>query len=261
MRTRFYDSLTNREIEAYLGRNDAIFLPVGTNEIHGEMPVGCEHVLPLAIAWKMAEATDALVLPHLAYFYPGATAMGRGTIQVSPGEGAAYLKAICRSLLRQGFRRQVLLSYHGPAYATVAPMVREFFDETKCPIVYIDLEEQEGSPASWEEFNSMVWGAYHLLGRLEEIPRDQQPGARTDPGVWLGGRFHYGYYYVQPSDHGWWPEKTLNEAERLARAEQGLRLIEALVARLDAAALLARLRKLDAYVQRDVLPRHRERLP
>ena len=77
MRTRFLDSLTNAEVTAYLERNDLIFLPVGTVEMHGEMPLGCEHVLPLAFAQRMAEETDGLVLPHLVYFYPGATAMER----------------------------------------------------------------------------------------------------------------------------------------------------------------------------------------
>jgi creatinine amidohydrolase len=118
MRTRFFDALTNREIEEYLGRSDIIFLPLGTAEMHGEMPVGCEHVLPIAFCLKMAAEVDGLVLPGLHYFYPGATAIGKGSIQVSPSVGAAYLKAICHSLLRQGFRRQVLVSAHGPAYGT-----------------------------------------------------------------------------------------------------------------------------------------------
>ena len=84
LRTRVYDSMTNAEVTGYLERNDVVFLPVGTAEMHGSMPLGCEHVLPLALATRMAELADGLVLPGLVYFYPGATAVGRGTIQVSP---------------------------------------------------------------------------------------------------------------------------------------------------------------------------------
>lgn len=262
MRTRFFDSMTNAEVTDYLARSDIIFLPVGTVEMHGEMPLGCEHVLPLAIAARMAERVDALVLPSLAYFYPGGTAVGRGTIQVSPGEGGAYLKAICRSMLRQGFRRQILISYHGPAHTTVAPMVREFFDETKCSIVYIDLEEHAGEDLSWEQFNKMLWGAYHLLGRLDEIPANQQPGQRTRPqGLPYLGRFHYGFYYSQASDHGWWPERPLTEEERSIRAQEGGALIEALVERLDPRSIVAKMRELDDYVQREVLPKYGPHLP
>jgi len=261
MRTRFLDSMTNAEVTDYLARNDIIFLPVGTIEMHGEMPLGCEHVLPLAVASRLAEAVDGLVLPGLVYFYPGATAVGRGTIQISPGEGAAYLKAICRSLLRQGFRRQILLSYHGPAYTTVAPMVREFFDETKCPIVYIDLEEHQGGDGSWEQFNKMLWGAYHLLGRLDEIPRDQQTGSRSRPPRMLQGRFHYGCYYSQASDHGWWPERSLTEEERLARAQEGAAMIGALAERLNPRQLVAGMKEMDEYIQSEVLPKHGPHLP
>jgi len=39
----------------------------------------------------MAEACDGLVLTGLPYFYAGATASGRGTVQVSVREGIDYL--------------------------------------------------------------------------------------------------------------------------------------------------------------------------
>ena len=57
-----------------------------------------------ALALKMADITDGLVLPHMQFTYPGAGTIGRGTVEVSPSEGLPYLKAIARSLLRQGFK-------------------------------------------------------------------------------------------------------------------------------------------------------------
>ena len=52
----------------------------------------------------MAEACDGLVLTGLPYFYAGATASGRGTVQVSIREGIDYLTAIAKNLLRLGFK-------------------------------------------------------------------------------------------------------------------------------------------------------------
>jgi len=46
MRTRLFDSMTNAEVTDYLARSDIIFLPVGTVEMYGEMPLGCERELP-----------------------------------------------------------------------------------------------------------------------------------------------------------------------------------------------------------------------
>jgi creatinine amidohydrolase len=265
MRTRYYDALTNDEIVTYLRRSDVIFLPVGAVEMHGEMPVGCEHVLPLAFALQMAEAADGLVLPHLAYFFAGATAIGKGTITVRPRVGGAYLMEVCRSLLRQGFRRQVLLSAHGPAGVTVSLVVREFFEKTKCPIGYVDLLKHLDAVAG-ADFSQMMWGAYHLLGRLDEIPREQRPPAQRVPppeavAKLLQAKTEVGYYYSDESHHGWWPEGPLSDEERLARAEAGARQIEAAVAAIDPRSLVANLKDLDRYVQHHVLPKFGEALP
>jgi len=267
MRTRFLDSLTNAEVTAYLEANDIIFLPVGTIEMHGEMPLGCEHVLPLAFAKRMAEEVDGLVLPHLAYFYPGATAIGRGTVTVSPTIGGAYLKEVCRSLLRQGFRRQILLTAHGPAHDTVSHAIREFFEETKCPIMYLDLGRQFARITGQDQvdFNKMIWGAYHLLGRLDEIPTDQSPIQRApypEPLARLQrARAEVGHFYSETTHHGWWPDKPLTADDRLARAEEGVQQIELVIQTLDPKALVEDLRDLDTFEQEQVWARYGERLP
>ena len=121
------------------------------------------------------EACDGLVLTGLPYFYAGATASGRGTVQVSVRQGIDYLSAIAHSLLRQGFKRQVYISFHGPAHMTCSPMVRDFFDETGVPILYIDLSMQMFKSAkdlfkSMDAFHAITVGAYQLLGRLEDVP-------------------------------------------------------------------------------------------
>src|SRR5712691_6233823 len=139
MRTRYFTSLTNPEVEAYLKRNDVIFIPVGTSESFGAMPNDMEYTMAEAYALKMAEEADGLVLPHVIYFYPGVTVTGVGSVYVPEDLGEAYLKAIAHSLLRQGFRRQIYLSAHGPSDQFVGGMVRQFFEETKDPILYIHV--------------------------------------------------------------------------------------------------------------------------
>ena len=63
------------------------------------------------------------------------------TIQICVESGVRYLKEIAHSLLNQGFRRQIYVSLHGPAFLTAGTLVVDFFDETKVPITYIDLVE------------------------------------------------------------------------------------------------------------------------
>ena len=68
MRTRILGKLINSEVQEYLSRNDIIIVPVGTTEMHGGLPLDCETVMSEALALKMAEACDGLVLTGLPYF-------------------------------------------------------------------------------------------------------------------------------------------------------------------------------------------------
>ncbi len=268
MRTRYLTSLNNFEISDYLKRNDVIFIPVGTVEMHGVMPVECEYMLPLGFALKLAEEVDGLVLPHLPYFYPGGTAIGEGTVYVSPSAGMAYLKEVCRSLLRQGFRRQLLLTAHGPALVTLLPVVREFFDETKCPIVYLDLNTYFGQAESQgveTDFNKMIWGAYAIAGRLDDIhiepagvKRAQYPEALA---TLQRGKAGVGFFFGEVTNHGWFPAKALSAEERAARAAEGVAQIEAVAKSMNIKSIVDAMREHDRFTQEQVLSRHRDRLP
>ena len=60
--------------------------------------------------------------------------IAQATVNISPSQGVAFLKAVAQSLLRQGFRRQVYISSgQGPAPLTGGTLVREFFDEEHVP--------------------------------------------------------------------------------------------------------------------------------
>ena len=92
MRTRILGKMLNSEVQEYLQHNDIIIVPVGTTEMHGGFPLDCETVISEAYALKMAESCDGLVLTGLPYFYAGATASGRGTVQVSVRHDPGFLR-------------------------------------------------------------------------------------------------------------------------------------------------------------------------
>ena len=204
MRTRVMTSLTGYEIADYLKRNDVIFVPVGPTELNGGNPVDVEYVIPLAYAIKLAEKSDGLVFPYLSYFYPGSTTISPGTVMVTPEEGLQYLKVLTHSLFRQGFRRIVFLSSHGPSGDTMHPLIREIFDETHLTIAWMDCggiatagrtstgarpgagrpsppvagapAAPAGASAGMEEAfgqrKSISYGAYLIVGRLDDMPID-----------------------------------------------------------------------------------------
>jgi creatinine amidohydrolase len=287
MRTRYLTSLTNAEIEEYLQRNDIIFVPVGTVEVHGGLPVDCEYVGPLAWSLKLAEEVDGLVLPYLAYFYPGGTAPAKGTVEIMPSEGLAYLKVIARSLLRQGFRRQIYITGHGPSFETLSPLIREFFDETHCPILYLSTgalrggtQSQggrggRGAPAQGGRGtqpggsqNAMMCGAYSIVGRLEDIPVNMShpmPPHPTDQALSkleaLGpGSGTIGYYFGDPGEHGG-AFTAITAEQRAALAKEGVAQIEATVKGSDIKGIVQAMRDHDRFTQEVVLPKYGSTIP
>lgn len=279
MRTRFLSKLTNGEVEDYLQRNDLIFVPVGVTETHGALPLDAETVLAEAIALKMAEQSDGLVLHNLPYFFAGGTVIARGTVQMSVKDGMAYLYQIAKSLLNQGFRRQVYITSHGPAYITVSGMIRDFFDEMKVPILYMDMLKASETVEFnlLEHFHDMSIGAYKVLSRLEDIPlnvpesksvtydvQQMLAGMRKNPGNELG-KYAYqsgaiGSYFNEPSDHMATPLLKTTE-EREAHADRGVQAIDKLVNALDIPTIVETLRQVDVYTKETILPTYGEHLP
>ena len=74
MRTRFLPKMTHDEVEEYLKRNDIIYVPFGTVEVHGTFPMDVENTTPEAFAKLMAEETDGLVLGSLSSAAPAPSA-------------------------------------------------------------------------------------------------------------------------------------------------------------------------------------------
>ena len=258
MRTRILGKLLNSEVQDYLSRNDIIIVPVGTTEMHGGFPLDCETVISEAYALRMAEACDGLVLTGLPYFYAGATASGRGTVQVSVRQGIDYLGAIARSLLRLGFKRQVYISFHGPAHMTICPMIRDFYDETGVPILYVDamihMNKCRDLFTDFSAFHDITVGAYQIMGRLEDIPfvtgydhREKQSCAAFSDIFSMGYQSAaVGYCFGENGDHMATPD--IPDAEtRAAMADKGAVLIAKMVERMDMAHVVEQLRKLEEY--------------
>ena len=209
------------------------------------------------------------MLTGLPYFYAGATASGRGTVQVSVRQGIDYLGAIARSLLRQGFKRQIYISLHGPAHMTVSPMVRDFYDETGVPILYMDMTMQmfnnardlfqtdkmaTDPKAFMRLLDSMFVGGYQIMGRLEDVPlttefdvnEPQTCAVFNDLFNLAYQSGSIGYCFGANNDHA--PTTTIPDTEtRKQMADAGQELIEKLVEKLNIPHIVEQMRKLEAY--------------
>jgi creatinine amidohydrolase len=110
--------LTWPEVEQAIARGAGVILPIGATEQHGlHMPLATDALLAADLADAVAEATDCLVAPAVAYGYRSRPQSGGGqlfvgTTSVSGETLTCLLRDVVREFLRHGFRRIVLLNWH-----------------------------------------------------------------------------------------------------------------------------------------------------
>lgn len=297
LRTHRYDDLTNWEIEQYLMENDIIVVPVGNCETHAAFPVDCEFISVQGYAQLIAEKVGGLFLPSMVYFNPGGTQIGRGTVHVSMEESYRYTKAVAHSLLNQGFKRQIWIPSHVPSTDFLVAMVTDFFDETKVPLLYMDInayltnmgvrppmsfgpKREPVLTAAGDEvdpFNDTMLGGYKLAGRLDAVPAKGEvdfPPAEQPEGFFPNWFPEYGilskcssfmaapapYYYTHPDEHIGPPIAKYTREEMERRADIGITYMNEQLERAELDKLMTALTHLQEYMA-ETVAKHYDHLP
>ena len=276
LHTRDLTRLSQLQVGEALKQTDIIFIPVGAVETNGIMPSDRDYVWPLAYAMAMAEETGGLYMPGLMWSYPGTTVVAPATIYMPPHAGTQFLKGIARSLLRQGFRRQVYISAsHGPAPLTVGTLVREFFEETHVPILYINMDSYlPRLKLTPEQYTKTLYGAHWMTGRIEDLPLKGDYGAVEMPHVpentglatlgklGFSGSLTLGSWVADVMAHGSGKDvlpESVAQREEWGRAGRGE--IVGIVKRMQMGPAMEALRQHDRYTQEVIVPKLGKMLP
>lgn len=272
LHTRDFTRLSQVQVAEALKQTDIIFIPVGAVETNGIQPSNRDYTWPLAYAKLMAEETGGLYMPGLMWSYPGTTTLAPSSIANSPHQGTVFLKNLAHSLLRQGFRRQVYLSAsHGPAPLTAGTLVREFFEETRVPILYINMDTYlprlNLTPA---ERSRTLYGAHSIAGHLEDLPlkgdygpKESEPAGPIPPNEGLStlgklgfsGSLTLGSWVPDVMSHGGDNNLPSSPAERAAWAKTGEDQLRAIVKKMRIPEAMDALRKHDNYTQQYIVPK------
>jgi creatinine amidohydrolase len=276
LHTRDLTRLSQLQVVAQLKQSDVVFIPVGAVETNGIQPSDRDYVYALGFCMAMAEETGGLYMPGLVWSYPGTTIPAPSTINMTPHSGTVFLKELARSLLRQGFRRQVYVSHsHGPAPLTAGMLVREFFDETRVPILYINMDTYlPRLNLSASDRDHLLYGAHQLTGRLDdlalkgeyaELPEPNLPantGLATLGKLGFTGSLALGSWINDAMAHGGGKQALPATAtERAAWGKRGEEQIRAIVRRMSLPQAMTALREHDRYTQEVIVPRLKPHLP
>jgi len=272
LHTRDFTRLSQVQVGEALKQTDVIFIPVGAVETNGIQPSNRDYTWPLAYAKLMAEETGGLYMPGLMWSYPGTTSLAPSSIYSTPQAGTAFLKELAHSLLRQGFRRQVYISAsHGPAPLTVGTLVREFFEETRVPILYINMDTYlPRLQLTAEQRSRTIYGAHSIAGHIEDLPLRGDYGAKesepagaipANDGLTALGRLGFsgsltlGSWVPDVMSHGGDRDLPATSAERAAWAKLGEEQLRAIVKKMRMPEAMDALRKHDRYTQELIVPK------
>jgi len=235
MRRIMADTMNTLELAEHRRKNGIVLLPVGCTEMHGvAVGISCDSFLAEAACRVLSEQWGAVIYPTIHYTYPGATSRGAGSVGVTPRETMDYIIAVVKAILRNGFKRLVLVSLHGPNDMVIRMCLREVFEQTgELPILF--TPNYEGNEESFCARVMKEYGQPHneaaaylasllICGRHGEFwPEYAGPDAsgRTHPMESLRTLVKHGvgtpYYYKRPEDHvGTYPGLKISDAARLA---------------------------------------------
>ena len=279
LHTRDMTRLSQLQVTEYLKSNDTIYIPVGSVETSGTRPSNIDYQYALGYCIAAAEETGSVYMPGLAWSYPGTTMNGSSTINITPTQGKDFLKATALSLLRQGFRRQIYISVgHGPAMLTAGLLAREFFDEYRVPIVFIDMNPtitRLKIPA--EARTKVLYGLFALTGNLIDLALKGEYGPSTDtspipqnPGLSALNRLGYsgsdrlGSWVADPRAHGGGGGNAAlpaTAAEREAWGKEGITQVREIVKMAKFNEVMVALKQHDEFTNNTIGPKYEHILP
>ncbi|MGB9756445.1 MAG: creatininase family protein, partial [Candidatus Bathyarchaeales archaeon] len=109
----WFAELTMKEVKEAAEANKVIILPVGSVEEHGShLPLCTDSLQPEYVAVETAKKTNSLVAPPLNYGVCTATRFFPGTISISFQSLYRITKEVIEELIRNGFKRFLILSGH-----------------------------------------------------------------------------------------------------------------------------------------------------
>ncbi len=121
--------LTSDDVEAYLGYESTVIVPIGATETHGpHLPLGTDGYEAIDYAEGIARAAGVIVAPPI-WYGDSPHHMGRpGTISLRSMTVVAVLNDIFRSLVHHGFNR--IVTFNGHRIANV-PVIQIAAKEVK----------------------------------------------------------------------------------------------------------------------------------
>jgi len=181
------DEMTSADV-ARMKRKPVVLLPVGAVEQHGpHLPLGADTIQPLHVLERVAAKAGAILAPPIPYGVVATSRPFPGSLSVSFDALRAYVRDVLSELVRNGFRRVVVVSGHaeGVHLAALRTAAKEVVDRGGADVTVLSdyeiiygsefAEEGEGHAGKLETSRLLVHRPDLVKGRAprgrNRIPR------------------------------------------------------------------------------------------
>ena len=225
------------ELVELAAKNAVVVVPVASTEQHGpHLPTGVDVALCGEIALRAARQLGDFPVVVTPVIWTGLAehhmAFG-GTFSLGYSEFYALVRGVCRSLLRHGFRRILLLNGHGGNTAALTVAVNDLAPELDAPIATATywelaadafgkiLERQPNVRHACEAETSMMLAIRPDLVDMEKAQKAVGPTGRELDSIAGSKAAHRWRSFRARTSHG-----VIGDP-RAASAEKGEKLLEA----------------------------------
>jgi 3-dehydro-scyllo-inosose hydrolase len=143
----YLQTMTKKDMEERLQKNDILIVPVGSTENHGAAgPIGEDTFIVSRMAEEIAKATGCTVAHPLCYGSHPYHHLGQPATVVIPDDVFSdYIRAMIAGFWNTGFRKQIWMSIHGQEYI-IPSAINEFGKRYQVPamVIFVDVPRVMG---------------------------------------------------------------------------------------------------------------------
>jgi creatinine amidohydrolase/Fe(II)-dependent formamide hydrolase-like protein len=143
----YLQTMTKKDMEERLAKNDILIVPVGSTENHGAAgPIGEDTFIVTRMAEEIAKATGCTVAHPLCYGSHPYHHLGQPATVVIPDDVFSdYIRAMIAGFWNTGFRKQIWMSIHGQEYI-IPSAINEFGKRYQVPamVIFVDVPRVMG---------------------------------------------------------------------------------------------------------------------
>jgi creatinine amidohydrolase len=239
------DEMTWRDARDAIGRNAMLIIPAGSIEQHGHhLPLSTDSVTAFELANRVAKQRDAVVAPVLSYTTHSRPSGGGGgegfpgSIGIPARVMIQLVEAILLDVLRQGYRRIVVLNGHFenivPVTDALSTVMRSSPNARAILISWTDVVSADDlkvlgfpTPGGFQD-----WAVEHAATTETSFMKHFRPGLVRNTGSNEGGVSRRATYEVFPLPPALIPPTGMMGDARHANADFGERLATLAVERI-----------------------------